>query len=64
MKKTMFIAVVLVLLVAFGISAFMVGDYLVEGKKQAERFDELSEIANGQTTQATEATEAMEETVE
>ena len=64
MKKTMFIAVVLVLLVAFGISAFMVGDYLVEGKKQANRYDELSQIANGQTTQATEVTEATEATAE
>ena len=63
MKKTLFIVVVLVLVAAFGISAFMVGDYLVEGKKQANRYDELSEIANGQTTQAetAEATEAATE---
>ena len=52
MKKYLFIAVVLVLVAAFGISAFMVGDYVVDGKKQAERYDELSQIANGQTTQA------------
>ena len=62
MKKTLFIVVVLVLVAAFGISAFMVGDYLVEGKQQAERFDELSEIANGQSAQATETTAATEST--
>ena len=70
MKKTLFIAVILVLVVAFGVSAFMVGNYLVEGKQQSERYDELSQIANGQTTQApettevTEVTEATEETRE
>ena len=33
MKKYLFIAVILVLVAAFGISAFMVGNYLVDGKK-------------------------------
>ncbi len=60
MKKILFTVVVLVLVAAFGISAFMVGDYLVEGKQQADRYDELSEIANGQATETTEATEATE----
>ena len=64
MKKYMFIAVILVLVAAFGISAFMVGNYLVDGKKQAERYDELSQIANGQTTQAAETTAATETTGE
>lgn len=64
MKKTMFTVVVLVLVAAFGISAFMVGNYLVEGKQQADRYDELAQIANGQTTQATENTEATQETTE
>ena len=50
MKKVMFTAVVLLLVVAFGVSAFMVGNYLIEGKQQENRFDELSNIAaNGQT---------------
>ena len=66
MKKTMFIAVVAVLLVAFGVSAFMVGNYLIEGKQQAERFDELSQIAANAQTETTEAetkeTEAPEAT--
>ena len=65
MKKTLFIVVVLLLVAAFGISAFMVGDYLIEGKQQANRYDELSQIANGQTTtQAPETTAAPEETEE
>ena len=62
MKKTMFIVIVLVLVAAFGISAFMVGNYLVEGKQQANRYDELSQIANGQTTQEPETTAPAEVT--
>ena len=46
MKKVLFTIVVVVLLAAFGISAFMVVNYLREGKEQEERFDELSNIAN------------------
>ena len=55
MKKVMFTAVVVLLLAAFGISAFMVGNYMIEGKQQEERYDELSNIAA--QTQSTEATE-------
>ena len=62
MKKILFIAVVVALLAAFGISAFMVGDYLVEGKKQENRYDELSSIAANAQTEATEA--AQTETAE
>ena len=63
MKKVLFTAIVLMLVAAFGISAFMVGSYLIDGKKQEERNDELSEIvANAQTgtTEASEATETTE----
>jgi sortase B len=67
MKKILFIAVVVTLVAAFGISAFMVVDYLVEGKKQANRYDELSNIAaNNQTVSvqadAAEKTETEETT--
>ena len=55
MKKILFIAVVVTLVAAFGISAFMVGDYLVEGKQQENRYDELSNIAANAQTEATEA---------
>lgn len=50
-KKGLFIIIVVVLLIAFGVSAFKVGSYLLEGKKAANRYNELSEIkANAQTT--------------
>ena len=68
MKKLLFTLVVLVLLAAFGVSAFMVGNYLIDGKNQAERYDELSNIAaNAQTetkkpAQTTEGTETTETT--
>lgn len=70
MKKTLFIAVVVLLLAAFGISAVMVGNYVIEGKQQEDRYDELSEIANSQTQPAqttvetTVETEPTEETTE
>lgn len=70
MKKVLFISVVVLLVAAFGISAFMVGNYLIEGKKQEERFDELSEIAANAQTETTQAestettSAATEETTE
>ena len=58
MKKTLFTVTVLLLVAAFGISAFMVGNYLLDGKKQAERMDDLSQIVSVAQTEAatTEAT--------
>ena len=52
MKKVLFTAVVLLLVAAFGVSAFMVGNYLIDGKKQANRYDELSNIAANAQTEA------------
>ncbi len=50
MKKLIFVATVALLVVAFGVSAFMLGSYLLEGKKQADKFDNLSNlVANAQT---------------
>lgn len=50
MKKLLFIVTVLLLVAAFGISAFMVGSYLLEGKEQEDKFDDLSNIvAQAQT---------------
>jgi len=52
MKKGIFIVVVVLLLIAFGVSAFMVGSYLLEGKEQKDRYEELAQIAaNGRETQ-------------
>lgn len=42
MKKTVYILAVVLLLLVFGISAFMVGSYIIEGKQQEERFNELA----------------------
>ena len=65
MKKTLFIVTVLLLVAAFGISAFMVGNYLLDGKKQADRMDDLSQIVSNAQTETTEETEeATEETAE
>lgn len=44
MKKALFTVVVLLLVVAFGVSAFLVGSYLLEGKEQEEKFDDLASI--------------------
>ena len=65
MKKTLFIVTVLLLVAAFGISAFMVGNYLLDGKKQADRMDDLSQIvSNAQTETTAETTEGTVETTE
>ena len=65
MKKVIFTLTVLLLLAAFGISAFMVGSYLMEGKEQEQLNSELSQIvSNAQTTAAPETTEAPEETTQ
>ena len=42
MKKTVFIIVVILLLIAFGVSAFMVGRYLINSKEQQQLNDELA----------------------
>lgn len=63
MKKTLFIVTVLLLVAAFGVSAFMVGNYLLDGKKQAERTDELSLIVSeAQAEAATQAPTTAETT--
>ena len=43
MKRAVYIGVIVLLLVVFGVSAFMVGDYFLESKKQADKFDALSQ---------------------
>lgn len=44
MKKVLFTLTVLLLVAAFGISAFMVGSYLINTKKQEELSNDLSQI--------------------
>ncbi len=69
MKKVLFSVTVLLLVAAFGISAFMVGNYVIEGKKQEELNDKLANIvASAQNTTADpteeETTSATEETTQ
>lgn len=44
MKKALYTIAIVVLLIAFGFSAFQVVNYFVESKKQAEKFDALAQI--------------------
>jgi len=65
MKKTVYIVSIVLLLLVFGVSAFMVGSYLIEGKQQEEKYDSLAalkESAKENATQPTASTEP-EETV-
>ena len=43
-KKIVFAVIVAMLLIAFGVSAFMVGRYLLDGRKQAERNEQLQQM--------------------
>ena len=60
MKKVLFIVVVVLLLIAFGVSAFMVGNYLLDSKKQADRNNALQQMV-ADAKQPTDA--AAKETV-
>ena len=62
MKKTVFILTVVLLLAVFGVSAFMVGSYIIESKEQAEKFDALSQLKENAKENATLATEATQAT--
>jgi len=72
-KKLLFTITVLLLVIAFSVSAFMVGKYLMEGKKSEDRFAELANQASAaattaapeaETTKPAEETEAPTETTE
>ena len=63
MKKVLFTVVVVLLVAAFGISAFMVGDYLIDGKNQANRYNELSDIAANSQNETKAPTETTGDTV-
>ena len=61
MKKVLFIVIVVALRIAFGVSAFMVGSYLINGKEQADRNEELAQMVEAAkpTTSAAEETEGV-----
>ena len=62
MKKTVFIIVAVLLVIAFSVSAFMVVNYVKESKEQEKVRNELAEaMAQAATQPVTEATEAATE---
>ena len=64
MKKSLYIVAVVVLLIIFGVSAFKVGSYLLEGKQQEDKFDNMAAQVQAAQQAARETTEATEETKE
>lgn len=44
MKKAIYIVLVVILLIVFGVSAFMVGSYLIENKQQSDMYGDLAAI--------------------
>ena len=64
MKKGIFIAIIVLLLIVFGVSAFMVGSYYLEGAKQAQQYDQLAQIKEDSKTPATEAAKDATEATE
>lgn len=54
MKKYLYTALIVVLLLVFGVSAFFVGRYVLEGRQQAQRFDELAQKKEQAATVATQ----------
>lgn len=61
MKKKLYILAIVFLLVVFGVSAFMVGSYILEGKEQKEKYDSLSALKDSAKENATQPTEATQE---
>ena len=50
-KKILFTITVILLVIAFGVSAFLVGNYIVESKAEKDRADQLaSMVTQGQQT--------------
>ena len=69
MKKTVYILTIILLLLVFGVSAFMVGSYIIEGKQQEERFNELAAMKDNvprpteQAQEPADPTDSTEETL-
>lgn len=64
MKKKLYIALMVVLALAFGLSAFYLGSYFLEGKKQADRYDELANIVTESQQQAASTTPSETQTTD
>ena len=50
-KKVIITIVVVILVAAFGVSVFLVGNYLLEGKQQQDQYDQLAQIKENATNQ-------------
>ena len=46
MKKALYVIEIMILIIAFCVSAFLVARYVLEGKKQADRYEDLANIKN------------------
>ena len=44
MKKSVYIVLIVILLIVFGVSAYMVGSYLIENKRQEDMYNDLAAI--------------------
>ncbi len=62
MKKSLYILMIVVLLAVFVVSAFMVGNYLLDGKAQEDRYNDLSQIKENAQTQPSESSESTQDT--
>jgi len=61
MKKALYIVVIVILLIVFGVSAYMVGSYLIENKQQQDMYGDLAAMKE-QNKPTTEPTDPTEET--
>ena len=62
MKKTVYTLTIVLLLLVFGISAFFVGNYIVESKEQAKQNQALADLKN--SMKETEPEESVPETTD
>ena len=64
MKKTVYILTIVLLLLVFGVSAFMVGSYIVESREQKEKANALAELKDSikENAAQTEGAVSPEET--
>ena len=56
LKKALYSVLVAVLAIAFAVSAFFVGKYVIESKKSADRYNELAQMVDSARADTTTAT--------
>ena len=61
MKKALYIVIIVILLIVFGVSAYMVGSYLIENKQQQDMYGDLAAMKEqAKPTESTDPTEPEE----